>query len=85
MTTPCVSETNDDTDSDDDFELYDTYIANKDEYLSRGLGPWASDFDIPHAALVMLLDILPALHPHLSKISQNTVWNCQAVPGTLHF
>ena len=35
--------------------------------MSRGLGAWASDFNIPHVALAMLLALLRALHPHLSK------------------
>ena len=62
LCSPCISDS--DNDSDDNF---DTDIVDKDVYLSHGLAAWASDFNIPHVALAMLLALLRALHPHLPK------------------
>ena len=67
LCSPCVSESDDDSDGN-----FESDIDDKDVYLSRGLGAWASDLNIPHVALAMLLALLRALHPHLPK-----------VPGTL--
>ena len=62
LCSPRISDS--DNDSDDNF---DTDIVDKDVYLFHGLAAWASDFNIPHVALAMLLALLRALHPHLPK------------------
>ena len=60
-----VSETEDD--SEDASGKDDTDHDDIDEYLSCGLGAWASDFNSPHSTLSVLLGILWTLHPHLTK------------------
>ena len=62
---PYVSETEDN--NEDDSGKDDTDHDDIDEYLSCGLGARASDFNIQHSALSVLLGILRTLHPHLPK------------------
>ena len=76
---PCVSESDDARDDN-----FDSDIDDKDVYLSRGLGAWTSDFNIPHVALAMLLALLRALHPHLPK-DPRTLLGTWTIPGTEHF
>ena len=48
-------------------------IMMTDEYLSCGLGAWASDFNSPHSTLSVLLGILRTLHPHLPKYRRTLI------------
>ena len=62
---PYVSETEDV--NEDDSGKDDTDHDDIDEYLYCGLGARASDFNIPHSAVSVLLGILRTLHPHLPR------------------